>query len=180
MMIFLSVILIGCQAPADNSGMEAFEKNSEAVLKYLDGFQNENLDYSIYAKKLRVIRGTSFNAKDSTSLAEFMANDRMGWAKYDFKLITPINLLPGVDPVTKKPDGSVRYYGTWEVTLEETDSTNAKSATIRLHESFRFDDEGKIVLQSYYGDGTGLFKHLEEGTEKEEVAHDEHAGHNHD
>lgn len=180
MMIILSVFLTGCQPPADNGVNEAFEKNSKAVLKYIDGFQNENLDYSIYAKKLRVVRGTSFNSKDSTTLAEFMANDRMGWAKYDFKLITPINLLPGVDAETKKADGSVRYYGTWEVTLQETDTTEAKSATIRLYESFDFDKEGKIVYQAYYGDGTGLFKHLEDAPRKEMTSKDEHAGHNHD
>ena len=174
---------LACQ-PASTKHAD-FDKNCEAVMKYINRFQNENLDYSIYSKNLTVVRGTAFDAVDSTNLAQFMANDRMGWAKYDFELITEPNLLPGVDPETHQPNGSVRYYGTWKVTIAATDSTPSASATIRLYESFDFDAEGKIVLQQYFGDGTGLFQHLDEAVAINNAAahdhdHDDHAGHDHD
>jgi hypothetical protein len=159
---FLSIFIMSCQAPVDNSGMEIFEKNSKTVMRYINGFESENIDYeTIYSKQLVVMRGTSFGSNDSTGLPEMMVNDRKGWAKFDFELITrPVVLLPGVDADTKKIDGSVRYYGTWKVTLPATDSTDSKTGVIKLYESFDFDDDGKIVYQQYYGDGSGLFMYL--------------------
>jgi hypothetical protein len=161
-LLTLSLILISCQPPVDNSGYEAFERNSKSVMAYIDGFENESIDYdAIYSKDLVVMRGTSFGSNDSTGLTELMINDRKGWAKFDFELLTrPVVLLPGVNVDTKKVDGSVRYYGTWKVTLPATDSTEAKSGVIKLYESFDFDEDGKIVYQQYYGDGSGLFIYL--------------------
>ena len=161
-LLFITLIFISCQPPEDNSALEAFEKNSKTVMAYIDGFQNESIDYdAIYSKDLVVMRGTSFGSNDSTGLPELKMNDRKGWAKFDFEMITrPVVLLPGVNSETKKLDGSVRYYGTWRVTLPATDSTEAKSGVIKLYESFDFDENGKIVYQQYYGDGSGLFMYL--------------------
>ena len=75
-------------------------------------------------------------------------------------LTNPPVLLPGVNADTKEVDGSVRHYSEWEVTLPATDSTEAKSGTIKLYESFDFNEEGKIIYQQVYGDFTGLFMHL--------------------
>ena len=150
---------IACQTSSKHPD---FDKNCEAVMTYINGFQNEDPYYDIYSKDLVVVRGTAYDAIDTTTLNQIISTDRMGWAKYNFELITEPNLLPGVDPVTHEPNGSVRYYGTWKVTIEATDSTPEASATIRLYESFDFDAEGKIVLQQYFGDGTGLFQHLNE------------------
>ena len=158
----LSVLFVGCQAPVDHSADDAFKKNSETVMKNLQGFQNENLDYSMYSDNF-TLRGTGFNQRDSISLDEMKANDAKGWATYDFKLLTdPLVLLPGVNVETKKPDGSVRYYGTWQVTLPATDSTEARTGTIKLYESFDFDADGKIVYQQNYGDAGSLFDYLHE------------------
>jgi hypothetical protein len=162
MFIMLSGFLFSCQPPVDNSAKEAFERNAATVQAYIDGFEAESIDYDkIYSKQLVVMRGTSFGSNDSTGLAELMINDRKGWAKFDFELLNkPANLLPGVNADTKEMDGSVRYYGTWKVTLPATDSTEAKSGVIKLYESFDFDEDGKIVYQQYYGDGSGLFMYL--------------------
>ena len=159
---FLSIFMFSCQPPPDNSAKEAFERNSKTVMAYINGFESENIDYeAIYSKKLAVMRGTSFGSNDSTGLPEMMINDRKGWAKFDFEMVSrPVVLLPGVNIDTKEMDGSVRYYGTWKVTLPATDSTDGKTGVIKLYESFDFDEDGKIVLQQYYGDGSGLFMYL--------------------
>ena len=157
----LSIFIIGCQPKPDNSANEAFEKNSKTVLSYLEGMQNESIDYETFLSKDFIHRGTGFGAKDSFNLAEVIENDAKGWAIYDFEIITdPLVLLPGVNVETKKVDGSVRYYATWKVTLSATDSTAEKSGELKLYESFDFDSEGKIVYQQYYGDITGLFTNL--------------------
>lgn len=159
--LFLSILFVGCQPKTDNSANEAFEKNSKTVLANLEGWQNENLDYAMYAKDF-AMRETVFGApKDSLNLDEMIANDKQMWATFNFKLLSsPQVLLPGVNGDTKLADGSVRYYSRWEVTLPATDSTAAKTGVIKLYESFDFDAEGKIRYQQVYGDFTGLMMYL--------------------
>lgn len=159
--LFLSILFVGCQPKPDNSANETFEKNSKTVLANIEGWQNENIDYSAYAKDFAVLE-TGFGApKDSLNLEEMKANDKQMWATFNFKLLNaPPVLLPGVNADTKLPDGSVRHYSSWEVTLPATDSTAAKSGVIKLYESFDFDAGGKIRYQQVYGDFGGLMAHL--------------------
>ncbi|MFT5167917.1 MAG: hypothetical protein ACI8P3_003155 [Saprospiraceae bacterium] len=169
----LSLFFVGCTPQADNSANEAFEKNSQTVLANIEGFQNENQDYSQYAKDF-VRLGTSFGSKDSISLEDMIKNDKNTWEKYDFKIVTdPIVLLPGVNADTKMVDGSVRYYADWQVTRTGTDSTEAKSGIIGIYESFDFDADYKIVNQVGYGDFTGIIMHLDSEAAEEVIAAEE-------
>ena len=79
------------------------------------------------------------------------------WDKYDFALSQPLNFLPGVNPETKKMDGSVRMYFNLTVTLSATQ----KSVSIPMYESFDFDEKGKIIYLQYYGDFTAALQSLE-------------------
>jgi hypothetical protein len=166
----LSLLFIGCKPMEDNSANEAFEKNSKTVLTVLEGFQDENLDHKAYYATDYVGLDTGFGAdKDSISLDESIANDKQFMAIFDFKLLNdPVVLLPGVNAETKMPDGSVRYYGNWEVTLSATDSTEAKSAVLKMYSSFDFNEEGKIIYEQGYGDFTGIMQYLMASDEYEE------------
>ncbi len=159
--LFIATLFVGCKTEVDNSVQEAFENNSKTALANLKGFESENVDYSVYAEDV-VMRQVVFGAeKDSMSLEEMKNSDQALWDRFDLKILTkPIVLLPGVNPETKKADGSVRHYTDWEVTLPATDSTEARSGVIQLYESYDFDADGKIVLQQVYGDFTGLMMHL--------------------
>lgn len=98
-----------------------------------------------------------------------MASNKETWAFLDFKLLAdPVVLLPGVNADTKMSDGSVRYYGAWEVTRTVTDSTEAKSAVLRIYASYDFDADGKINNQQTYGDFTGIRNYINSKEEKEE------------
>ena len=137
-----------------------FEVNSKTIMANLKGWQEENLDYSMYADDFYMF-DTAFGAKkDSLTLEEMKAFDKQMWADYDFQMVSEVVLLPGVERGGTKPDGSVRHYPLWEVTLAATDSTEARSATIQLYESFDFNKDGKIVRQQAYGDFTGLMMYL--------------------
>ena len=166
-MLCLIILIVGCKAEpkTDNSANELFEKNSETALKALLNWESETPDYSIYADD-GVAYNTYFGAeKDSVMMHsdEVKESDKSFLAKYDFKLLTnPPVFLPGVNNITKQPDGSVRYYGAWQVTVPATDSTEAKSGVIRLYESFDFDTDGKITVQQGYGDYSGLMMYLNE------------------
>ena len=155
----LSILLVGCQPAPDNSANEAFEKNSETVLSVLDGFQNETLDYSaLYATDL-IWQGSTFGSEDSLSLEEMIASNKSLWETYDLELDNAV-ILPGVNEDTKLPDGSVRYYGDWKITLPKTDSTEAKSGVLRGYGTYEFDEEGKIISQAFFADVTGLMMYL--------------------
>lgn len=159
--ICLTLLIVSCQPKPDNSANEAFEKNSKTVMTYLEGYQNESLDYDALYSKDYWMQDTQVGVdNDSLTIADVMANDKEGWSKADFKIVSPLNLLPGVNPDTKKADGSVRYYADWEITIPATDSTEARSAVMRLYESFDFDADGKINFQQYYGDFGGLRNQL--------------------
>jgi len=165
------ILFIGCKTETDNSvketneaenvANETFKKNSATVLANLKGWQSESIDYSMYADDF-IASDTGFGAKkDTITLNEMIANDKLFWASYDFKLLTdPPVLLPGVNADTKMLDGSVRHYSDWEVTLSATDSTEAKTGVVHLYESFDFNDEGKISNQVVYGDFTGIMMYL--------------------
>lgn len=167
----LSLFLLGCKDANETTTMDpdesemsmddVFKKNSETVMANLKGWQNEDLDYSMYASDF-VLLDTGFGAeKDSVSLNEMMDYDKMLWKNYDFKLLTdPPVLLPGVNSDTKKPDGSVRHYSDWEVTRVATDSMPAKSGVLHMYESFDFNEEGKILYQQGYADFTGIMMYL--------------------
>lgn len=156
----LFALLAACQ-PGDNSSNEAFKKNSATVMAYLKAFQAENVDYSIFANDF-ISRDTGFGAKDTVTLEQMKEGDKHLFAMYDLKLIgfDSLVLLPGVNNVTQKPDGSVRYYGDWQVTRAATDSTAAKTGVLKTYESFDFNSDGKILFQQIYGDFTGLITYL--------------------
>ncbi|GAA4816227.1 hypothetical protein [Litoribaculum gwangyangense] len=159
----LTIFLVSCKAEPDNSANELFEKNSKTALKSISDWENETLDYSIFAEN-SVGLNTFFGAEVDTILVqseESKAMDKAFLEKYDFKFYpNPPVLLPGVNPDTKLPDGSVRYYGAWEVTLPATDSTEAKTGIIKVYNSLDFDSEGKILYSQGYGDYTGLMNYL--------------------
>ena len=159
-LLIFSIIVFGCQEKVDNSAQEAFDKNSKTILANLEQWQNENVDYSVYSKDFIALETGVGAEKDSLTLDDIMENDKNLFKYYDFKMLNEPNLLPGVDPETKLPDGSVRHYSNWEVTIPATDSTEAKSGTIKLYESFDFDKDGKILFQQVYGDFTGLMMKL--------------------
>lgn len=157
-----SLLFAGCQPAEDNAVNEAFEKNSKVVLAELQGWANESLDYDALYAENAVVRPTSFGSEDSLGLDEIKANNQEMWDMFDFEFIGEPHLLPGVNSETKKADGSVRYYGTWKVTLPATDSTEARSGELRLYESYDFNADGKIIYQQGYGDFGGLFDYLME------------------
>ncbi|NND77356.1 MAG: hypothetical protein HKN39_04170 [Flavobacteriales bacterium] len=159
-LFILAILMVACQPPVDNSAQEAFAKNSATVLKYLEDFQNESIDYDAIFAADCVFRGTSFGVPDSTSLDQVKETNANRFPNFDYKLLTDPVLLPGVKVETKEMDGSVRYYGDWEVTRLATDSTEARTGVIKSYSSYDFDADGKIVYSQFYGDVGGLVDYL--------------------
>ncbi|MDX1627853.1 MAG: hypothetical protein R3345_04085 [Fulvivirga sp.] len=167
----LAIFMAGCQQNATESTTEAsdneaakvdslFKVNSETIKAYIKSWENENIDHDQLYAEGAIMRGTGINDKDSISLEEMKAMDKEMAKMYDFEFMSDVVLLPGVNAQTLKPDGSVRYYGDWKVIRPATDTSEERSAIIKLYESFDFDEGGKIVYQQVYGDFTGLMHQL--------------------
>ena len=163
LILTLTVVLglTSCQnLQEDNDVQATFDANCETVRSSIDNFQNEVATYDEFSVDF-VSSQTGYNPTgDSTSLEEMKENRTMWWAVYDAKLITDLRLLPGVNPETNEVDGSVRYYGQWEVTKTATDSTDAASVIIPIYASYDFDEEGKILYTQTYGDMTAAFESI--------------------
>ena len=157
----IGLTAIACQAPQEDNTIQAtFDANCETVRSALDNFQNEVATFDEYSVDF-VGSQTSFNPTgDSTSLDELKESRPGWWAMFDAELKTELRLLPGVNPETNEVDGSVRYYGQWEVTKSATDSTEATSVIIPIYASYDFDADGKILYQQTYGDMTAAFESL--------------------
>ncbi|MEZ4802134.1 MAG: hypothetical protein R2797_05125 [Gelidibacter sp.] len=137
-----------------------FQKNSETVMKDIRNWESEKPDYSLYADDFVALETMYGAEKDSTNLQEMMDSDKRILELWDFKLLTDPVMLPGVNSETKKPDGSVRYYGTWRITRPASDSTSERSADVKAYASYDFDENGKINYAQMYADFGGLWNHL--------------------
>ncbi len=169
-----TILLFACDTKKENMAEEnmadaTFEKNAKVVRAMLEGFQNGNVDYSVYANDY-VMKGTAFGDKDSLSLEEMKISDQRMLEMFDFKIMgDSLNFLPGVNADTKMADGSVRYYATWKVTRPATDSTQEKSGMIPTYHSWDFNEEGKIIYEQMYGDVGALMMHLTGPDKMEEM-----------
>ena len=126
----LGLTAIACQAPEEtNTVSSVFETNCETVRTVIDNLQNEVVSFEHYSEDF-VGAQTRFNSTgDSTRLEEFKTN-RLNWLEiFDAELTTPLNLLPGVNPQTNEPDGSVRYYGKWNITRDGNRFDGSKKCT---------------------------------------------------
>jgi hypothetical protein len=65
--------------------------------------------------------------------------------------LTDAQFLPGVDTLTEKPDGSVRYYGTWHGT-----STSGKQMSVKFYGTYNFNKDHKVISGDDFYDIGGM------------------------
>ena len=150
--VVTGLILSSCM-PNETAELDArFSRNCEVIRANNAGFTGENQDYSMYADDFYMVT-TNFNGSpDTMRLADLQAEDAYLWENFDFEFLVEPVLLPGVDSETQEPNASVRYYAPMKITKAATDSTEERSATVRMYETFDLNEEGKITIQMYYGD----------------------------
>ena len=143
------LILTSCSGTCEDkckSDLTEFETNKETVMKMFSGFEAKNMDESIFADSFIEI-GTGVGEPDRNK-EEALDNWKGMMDMMNMSLKTSI-FLPGVDTVNFQPDGSVRYYGTWEMNIGEA------SDELMVYGSFEFDKDGKMTSLQHYGDYTG-------------------------
>ena len=140
-------LLAACTtAPVEtNTG---YEQNVASMKAMFDGFQNKSVDEALFAEDF-VDVGTGFEDVDRGK-TEAMQQWKMMTAVMDADLVKAI-YLPGIDTTTMAMDGSVRYYGEWEMTMGEA------TQSLMAYGSMEFNEAGEIRNFAHYADWTATF-----------------------
>ena len=128
-----------------------FEANKATVERLFSGFENKTPDGSILAEDFREV-GTGMDEPDRNK-AETLANWNQMMNMMDMELKQAI-YLPGIDTTSFSLDGSVRYYGTWEMTIGEA------SKALMAYGSMDFNENGEITSVQHYADFTATVMSL--------------------
>jgi hypothetical protein len=75
----LAFCFMACQPPVDNSAQEAFEKNSETVMAYLEAWESESVDYDAFFPEDYWSQPTAFGVNDSMNLDAIKDSNMKTW-----------------------------------------------------------------------------------------------------
>lgn len=148
------LLIVSCnQSPVDcpEVDMSTYEKNQATVERMFAGFQAGEIDPSIYAADFTDV-GTGFNEVDR-SKEEAIEQYGMFTSLLSMDLQESV-YLPGVDSVNFEVDGSVRYYGQWQMQMGEA------TQQLMAYGSFEFNEAGEMTNLAHYGDWTATFNAL--------------------
>ena len=137
----------------EDPNMVLFRENSKVVEAAFKAYSKKDLkEFASYQADSLKVHNAQFGGKDSNK-AEFLER-----SVNFFKLINNINvkvtLLPGVDEVTLKPDGSVRAYVIWSADFVN----NAPKSELKSYFSLKLDKDHKIYDHDEYFDVSGWFQ----------------------
>ena len=141
------VFLVSCgTTPSDQN--PGYGQNMASMKAMFDGFQNKSIDPTLFAEDF-VDVGTGFQEEDRNK-EEAMQQWKMMTRVMDAELVNAI-YLPGIDTLSQQLDGSVRYYGQWNMTMGEA------AQTLKAYGSMEFNDSGNITSFAHYADWTATF-----------------------
>ena len=137
----------------EDPNMALFRENAKVVDAAFKAYSKKDLtEFETYQADSLKVHSAQFGGKDSNK-AEFLERS----ANF-FKLINNINvkvtLLPGVDEVTLKPDGSVRAYVIWSADFVN----NAPKTDLKSYFVLKLDKDHKIYDHDEYFDVSGWFQ----------------------
>jgi hypothetical protein len=137
----------------EDPNMVLFRENAKVVDAAFKAYSKKDLkEFATYQADSLKVHSAQFGGKDSNK-AEFLERS----ANF-FKLINNISvkvtLLPGVDEVTLKPDGSVRVYAIWSGDF----TNNAPKIDLKSYFSYKLDKDHKIYDGDEYFDVSGWFQ----------------------
>lgn len=157
-LFFLSLVgaavLASCNAPCPEcpeADLTAYEKNQATMEAMFAGFAEGKVDPSMFAEDFKDV-GTGLNESDRGK-AEAMEQYSMFTSMLTMDLEEAM-YLPGVDTVNFALDGSVRYYGKWNMQMGEA------SQRLMTYGSMNFNAAGEITELAHYADWTATFNAL--------------------
>ena len=159
LLIFTTALfLVSCTQNSNTT----FDANVELAKTWFSSFEAEDMESIAAMFADEVEYQGAFYGMELMSTKEEVLAYMGGWhAAMDSITYTPENFLPGVDPETNLPNGSVRTYGTWR----GTSVASGKSFVAKFYHYMTFDDNGLIINGGDYGDAMGIMMAVAPDTE---------------
>jgi len=153
--------LAACSSSNPNS--LTFVRNAETVERVFRAFEAEDGEafWEEFAGTA-VWRGTGVNAPTTLTREKMTAVYDALWEEFDYEIVGDLHFLPGVNPETQLPNGSVNGMFLWEVSRMAPDSSERRSVQLWIYESFDFNDEGQIVFTQVFSDLASAYRQLRE------------------
>lgn len=157
-LIAVATFTIGCsETPNPN-----FDGNVALTKEWFRAFEVEDIDALMAMHAENVEWQGAFYGMPLMNGIDALSEYMQGWhAAMDNIKYTPDNFLPGVDPETNLPNGSVRTYGTWS----GVNAASGKSFEVKFYHYLTFDENGKIINGGDFGDATGVMMAVAPETE---------------
>ena len=155
------LIIAGCNTKPKEEGATNSDKYAEANARYeknlatvktlFSNFEKEDIssDSALIADSV-VWHSPAYGDTITTKAhwTEALKNYVDNWDNLHFN---NGNFLPGLDPVTHEPNGSVRCYGSWDGNYKSGMATK-----VNYYGTFEFNKDNKVVSASEYFDVGGL------------------------
>ncbi|MEO8112058.1 MAG: hypothetical protein ABI594_18560 [Ginsengibacter sp.] len=162
--VIITIMAVGCSQPdqKDNTASQQsddmnalYEANLATLKTQIGAFEKEDVNawaatIADSAVWLSPVYGDTITTKAhwEESIKNIMDNNSN-------LHLSDAQFLPGVDSATQKPDGSVRYYGTWHGT-----PTSGKEVSVKFYGTYDFNDNHKIISGDDFYDVGGLMNSL--------------------
>ncbi len=148
------LLTVGCnqnEIDCPEVDMSSYESNKATLEGMFAGFQQGTVDPAIYAADFKDL-GTGMNEVDR---GKEEALEQYGMLTSLLKMsLQEAVYLPGVDSVNFAVDGSVRYYGTWDMQMGEA------TQQLMAYGSMEFNENGEMTTLAHYADWTATFNAL--------------------
>ena len=156
----VTALLAACGSANPNS--MTFVGNAQTVERVFRAFEAEDSTafWGEFAETA-VWRGTGVNAPTTLSREKMGEVYGKFWAEFDYEIVGDLHFLPGVNPETQLPNGSVNGMFLWEVSRTDEDGQR-RAVQLWIYESFDFNEEGQIVFTQVFSDIASAYRQLRE------------------
>jgi len=145
--LFVGALLVSCSQPNPS-----FDGNVNLAKSWFEKWQAEDIDGLAAMISDDVEWQGAFYGQPLMTNKSDVLDYINGWiGSMEDISYTPENYLPGVDPETNMPNGSVRTYGTWT----GKNTASGKNFEVLFYHYMTFDENGMIINGGDFGDATG-------------------------
>ena len=158
----ICVVPLCASCSSTNPNSLTFVRNAETVERVFRAFEAEDsaafwAEFSSEA----VWRGTGVNAPTTLPRPTLERVYGSIWSEFDYEIVGDLHFLPGLNPETQLPNGSVNGTFLWEVSRTD-DEGERRTVQLWIYESFDFNDEGQIVFTQVFSDLASAYRQLRE------------------
>ncbi|HRB31310.1 MAG TPA: nuclear transport factor 2 family protein [Ferruginibacter sp.] len=147
----------GASTKAAEDMNAAYEANLAAYKKQITAFENKDMD-AWSATIADDARWSSPAFGDTvTTRAHWVESIKWIFDNMNNLHLTNAQFLPGVDTATLKPDGSMRYYGTWNGTYK-----SGKQVSVKFYGTYDFNSDHKVISGNDFYDIGGMMNAMKQ------------------